>query len=47
MLPQSYEFSHGHCLNSFLLVLLIVKQRYQVPLYRYINLYVEVAHLVR
>ena len=33
MLPQSYTFSHGICLNTFLQVWLIVNQRYQVPLF--------------
>ena len=30
MLPQSYEFSHGFCLNNFLQVWLIGNQRDQV-----------------
>ena len=37
MLPQSYEFSHGLCLNNLLQFLLIDNQRYQVPLFKYIN----------
>ena len=46
MLPQSYTFSHGLCLNNFLQVLLICNQRYQVPPFRYINQYDKVSHLV-
>ena len=37
MLPQSYTFSHGLCLNNFLQVWLICHQRDQVPPFRYIN----------
>ena len=37
MLPQSYEFYHGLCLNNFLKVWLIVNQRYRVSPFRYIN----------
>ena len=37
MLPQSYGFSRGLCLNCLLQVWLIVNQIYQVPLFRYIN----------
>ena len=37
MLPQSYTFSHGLCLNNFLQVWLICNQRDQVLLFRYIN----------
>ena len=47
MLPQSYEFSHGLCLNILLQVLLISNQRDQVTLLRYINQDNEVSHLVR
>ena len=47
MLPQSYELSHGLCLNNSLQVLLIGNQRYQVPLFRYINQDDEVSRLVR
>ena len=47
MLPQSYEFSHGLCLDNFLQVLLIVNQIYWVPPFRYINRGDEVSHLVR
>ena len=36
MLHQSYEFSHGLCLNNFLQVCLIFNQRDQVPPFRYI-----------
>ena len=46
MLPQSYTFSHGFCLNSFLQVLLICNQRDQVPPFRYINQDDKVSHLV-
>ena len=31
MLPESYKFSHGLCLNNLLQVLLIGNQRYKVP----------------
>ena len=37
MLPQSYKFYHGLCLNNFLQVLSIGNQRDQVPPFRYIN----------
>ena len=47
MLPQSYEFSHVLCLNHFLQVWLIGNQRYQVPLFIYINWYDEVFRFVR
>ena len=47
MLHPSYKFSHGLCLNNFFQVLLIGNQRYQVPLFRYINWSDEVYHLVR
>ena len=47
MLPQSYEFSHGLCLNNFLKVWLLGNQRYQVSPFRYINLEDEVYHLVK
>ena len=46
MLPQSYTFSHGLCLNNFLQVLLICNQRDQVPPFRYINQADKVSHLV-
>ena len=46
MLPQSYTFSHGLCLNNFLRVLLICNQRDQVPPFRYINQDDKVSHLV-
>ena len=46
MLPQSYTFSHGLCLNNFLQVLLICNQRDQVPPFRYINQSDKVSHLV-
>ena len=47
MLPQSYNFSHGICLNNFLQVWLIGNQRYQVHPFRYINRYDDVYNLVR
>ena len=47
MLPQSYEFSHGLCLNNLLQVLLIGNQRDQAPSFRYINWEYEVSRLVR
>ena len=37
MLSHSYEFSQGLCLNHHLQVWLIGDQRYQVPLFIYIN----------
>ena len=46
MLPQSYTFSQGLCLNNFLQVLLICNQRDQVPPFRYINQADKVYHLV-
>ena len=47
MIPQSYNASHGLCLNNFLQVLLIGNQIGHVPLFRYINQADEVYHLVR
>ena len=46
MLCQSYEFSHGLCLNNPLQVWLIGNQRWQVPPLRYINQDDKVSHLV-
>ena len=46
MLPQSYTFSHGFCLNNLPQVWLIGNQRDQIPLLRYINQADEVPHLV-
>ena len=46
MLPQSYTFSHGLCLNNFLQLLLIYNQRDQAPPFRYINQADKVSHLV-
>ena len=43
MLPQSYIFSHGLCLNNSLQVLFICNQRDQVPL---LNQAGNVSHLV-
>ena len=45
MLPRSYKFSHGHCLNNILQVLLIGNQIYQVTPFRYINRDDEVSYL--
>ena len=47
MLPQSFRFAHCFFLNNFLQVWLIGNQRYQVPLFRYINETNEVYRLVR
>ena len=47
MLPRSYKFYHGLCLDHLLQVLLISNQRYQVTLLRYINWDDEVSNLVR
>ena len=47
MLPLSYKCSHCLCLNNLLQALLIVNQRYQVTLFRYINCDYEVSRLVR
>ena len=47
VLPQSYTFSHGLCLNNSLHVLLIFNQRDHVPPFRYINQDDGVSHLVR
>ena len=46
MLPQSYKFSHGLCLNNFLQVWLIGNQRDQFTPFRYINQDYELSHLV-
>ena len=46
MLPQSYAFSHGICLNNFLQVLLMCNHRDKVPPFRYINQADKVSHLV-
>ena len=47
MLPQSYTFSHGLCLNNLLQVWLIGNQIYQIPPFRCINQADWVSHLVR
>ena len=47
MLPHSYKFSHSLCLNNSLQVWFIVNQRYQVPLFRYINQDDDASHSVR
>ena len=46
MLPQSYTFSNGLCLNNFLQVFLIFNQRDQVTPFIYINQDDKVSHLV-
>ena len=46
MLPQSYTFSHGLCLNNLLQVWLIGNQRDPVTPFIYINRSDEVSHLV-
>ena len=46
MLPKSYTFSHGLCLNNILQVLFICNQRDQVLLFRYSNQDDKVSHLV-
>ena len=45
MLPQSYTFSDGLCLNNFLQVLLICNQRDQPPPFRYIDQAYKVYNL--
>ena len=47
IIPQYYKFYLGLCMKIFPQVLLIGNQRYQVPLFRYINRSDEVSHLVR
>ena len=47
MLPQSYTFSHGLCLNNFLQVLLLCNKIDQVTPLRYINWADEVSHFSR
>ena len=37
MIPQSYEFSYGHCFNNLFQGVLIGNQKDQVPPFRYIN----------
>ena len=46
MLPQSCKFSHSHCLDHLLQVLLISNQRDQVHTFRNINLDYEVYHIL-
>ena len=46
MLPQFYKFSHGLCLNNFLQLWLMGNQRYQPPVFRYIDHTDGVSHLV-
>ena len=47
MLPQSNTFSHGHCLNSFLRVLLIGNQIDQVIPLKCIDQEDKLSHFVR
>ena len=47
MLPQSYKFYNGLCLNIFLQVLLIGNEKYQVTPFRYINQDGQAYWLVR
>ena len=47
MLIQSYNFSHGLCLNNLFQVWFIGNQRDHVTPFRYINPDDEVSHLVR
>ena len=47
MLPQSYKFYNGFCLNICLQVLLIGNHIYQVNPFRYINQDYVVSHLIR
>ena len=47
MIPQSYGFSHGLCLNNFLQLWFMCNQRDQILPFRYINQDYEVPHLVR
>ena len=47
MLPRSYNFSHGLCLNNFLQFFPIGNQKDQVNPLRYINRADNVSHLVR
>ena len=44
MIPHSYTFSHGLCLNNFPHVWLIGNQRDQVTPFRYINWAYEFYH---
>ena len=47
VLPQSYKCSHSLFLNKSFQVWLIGNQRYQVPLFIYINQADEVSHFIR
>ena len=47
MLPGSYTFSHGLCLNNFFQFWFIGNQIYEAPLFRYINRSNGVSHFVR
>ena len=47
MISESYTFSHGICLNSFLQFLLIGIQKDQAHPFRYTNQEGEVYHLLR
>ena len=46
MLPRPYKFSHGLCLNNFLKFWIIGNHSDKVPLFRYINWYDNVYHLI-
>ena len=47
MIPHSYKFDHGFCLNNLLQVWFIGNQIYKVTPFRYINQTDEVYILVR
>ena len=47
MINQFFKFSHGLCFNNSLQVLFIGNQRYQIPLFRYINWADKLSYLVR
>ena len=47
MIPHSYKFAHGFCLNNLLQVWFIGNQIYKVTPFRYINQTDEVYRLVR
>ena len=47
IIPRSYTFSHGLCLNNFLQVWFMCNQRDQVPPFIYINWADRVSHFVR
>ena len=47
MLLQLYKSSNSLCLNNSLQVWLIVNQRYQIHLFRYIYWYDEISYLIK